>query len=144
MTVEQIETLSKKTRGMAQASLDLIESMYAIAEETQPITGRGIGYKLFTAGLIPSMSTSEMQRVYRLLREARERFMVPWDWIVDETRQLERTPSWDDPDHYVQPVSRSYRRDFWSRGLVREGHRAWRARSGFERVRCGIPRHARI
>ena len=46
MTVEQIETLSKKTRGMAQASLDLIESMYAIAEETQPITGRGIGYKL--------------------------------------------------------------------------------------------------
>jgi hypothetical protein len=119
MTVEQIETRSKKTRGMAQASLDLIDSMYAIAEETQPITGRGIGYKLFTAGLIPSMSTSEMQRVYRLLREARERFMVPWDWVVDETRQLERAPSWDDPDDYVRTVSRSYRRDFWKQQPAR-------------------------
>ena len=46
---EQIETRSKKVRGMAQRSLDLIEAMYAAAEAAQPITGRGIGYKLFTA-----------------------------------------------------------------------------------------------
>ena len=38
---------------MAQRSLDLIEAMYEAAEAAQPITGRGIGYKLFTAGLIP-------------------------------------------------------------------------------------------
>ena len=43
------ETGSKKGRGMAQRSLDLIEAMYAVAEAAQPITGRGIGYKLFTA-----------------------------------------------------------------------------------------------
>ena len=71
---------------MAQRSLDLIEAMYAAAEAAQPITGRGIGYKLFTAGLIPSMATNEMQRVYRLLKEARERGIIPWEWIVDETR----------------------------------------------------------
>ena len=23
--------------------------------------------------------------------------MIPWEWIVDETRELERVPSWDDP-----------------------------------------------
>ena len=40
---------------MAQESLDLIEAMYAVAKAAEPITGRGIGYKLFTAGLIPSM-----------------------------------------------------------------------------------------
>ena len=72
MTAEQIDTRSKKVRGMAQSSLDLIEAMYAAAEAAQPITGSGIGYKLFTRGLIPSMARSEMQRVYRLLREARE------------------------------------------------------------------------
>ena len=53
---------------MARASLDLIEKMSVIAEEAQPITGRGVGYKLFTVGLIPSMSTSDMARVYRLLK----------------------------------------------------------------------------
>jgi hypothetical protein len=80
---EQIETGSKKVRGMARKSLDLIEAMYVAARDAQPITGRGIGYKLFAAGLIPSMAKSEMQRVYRLLKEAREREIIPWDWIVE-------------------------------------------------------------
>ena len=87
---EYFETRSKKGRGMARRSLDLIEAMYAKAEAAQPITGRGVGYKLFAAGLIPSMATNEMQRVYRLLKEARERGDIPWEWIVDETRSLER------------------------------------------------------
>src|SRR5262249_2050505 len=63
---EQFETRSKKGRGMAQRSLHLIDAMYAAAEAAQPITGRGVGYKLFIAGLIPSMAKNEMQRVYRL------------------------------------------------------------------------------
>jgi hypothetical protein len=83
----------RRGRGMAQKSLDLIEAMYAAAEAAQPITGRGIGYKLFTQGLIPSMGRADMQRVYRLLKEARERDDLPWSFIVDETRELERTAS---------------------------------------------------
>jgi hypothetical protein len=98
---------------MAQASLDLIEAMYATAESAQPITGRGIGYKLFARGMIPSMEKSEMQKVYRLLRLAREQGMIPWEWLVDETRELERRPSWDDPADFVHTVGRAYRRDFW-------------------------------
>jgi hypothetical protein len=98
---------------MAQKSLALIEAMYAIAEAAQPITGRGIGYKLFTQRLIPSMGRADMQRVYRLLKEARERDDLPWSFIVDETRELERASSWSNPAEYVECVSRSYRRDFW-------------------------------
>ena len=94
---EQIGTSPKKSRGMAQQSLDLIEAMYAKAKAARPITGRGVGYKLFTAGLIPSMANPEMQRVYRLLKVAREQGYIPWGWIVDETRSLERTATWDDP-----------------------------------------------
>jgi hypothetical protein len=73
--------------------------MYVIAEAAQPITGRGIGYKLFVAGLIPDMSRKSMAKVYRLLKEAREEGIIPWDWIVDETRGEERSASWNDPDH---------------------------------------------
>jgi hypothetical protein len=74
---EHFETGIKKGRGRAKGSLDLIQAMYAAAEAAQPITGRGIGYKLFTAGLIDSMSKNNMQKVYRLLREAREEGTIP-------------------------------------------------------------------
>ena len=111
---EQFETgFKKRGRGMAQESLDLIAAMYAAAEAAQPITGRGVGYKLFAATLISSMEESEMQRVYRLLRVARERGDIPWEWIVDETRELEICSSWADPAAFVRTVSRAYRRDFW-------------------------------
>jgi hypothetical protein len=109
---EQFETGSKKVRGMAQASLDLIEAMRTAAEPAQPITGRGVGYKLFVPRLIASMA--EMPRVYRLLRIAREQGIIPWHWIVDETRQIEqKRQTWADPAAYVRTVSRAYKRDFW-------------------------------
>jgi hypothetical protein len=113
MSTEHFEPCSKKGRGFAKRSLELIEAMHTITEAGQPITGRGVGYKLFTAGLIPSMAKSEMQRVYRLLREAREREIIPWNWVVDETRSLERVPTWSNPAEYAECVARSYRRDFW-------------------------------
>ena len=118
---EQFQTGSKKPvrRGMARASLDLIGAMYDIAEAAEPITGRGVGYKLFTAGLIKSMSVNEMQKVYRLLRIAREQGEIPWEWIVDETRELERVSTWSNPAAYAKCVARSYRRDFWNQQPVR-------------------------
>jgi hypothetical protein len=112
---DQIETCFKKVRGMAQESIDLVAAMHAAAEQSQPITGRGVGYKLFTRGLISSMGVLDMQRVYRLLRIARERGKIPWEWIVDETRQIEQKRStWADPAAYVRAVHRSYKRDFWA------------------------------
>jgi hypothetical protein len=119
MTDEYFETGIKKGRGMARRSLDLIEAMRDLAEAAQPITGRGIGYKLFTAGLIPSMARSEMARVYRLLKEARERGLIPWEWIVDETRSIERVSTWANPAAYARAVARSYRRDFWDQQPAR-------------------------
>jgi hypothetical protein len=114
MSKEQNDTGFKKTpRGMSRRSLDLIDAMHQIAEAAHPITGRGVGYKLFTAGLIPSMSRSDMQRVYRLLKEAREQGIIPWHWIVDEARQFERVSSWNDPEAFAECAARGYRLDFW-------------------------------
>jgi hypothetical protein len=107
---EQIETGSKK-RGMAKASLYLIDAMVPIVRALQPITGRGVGYQLFTRKLTGSMG--DMPRVYRLLRIAREHGYIPWSWIVDETRDEERRPSWSDPEEFARCAVNSYRRDFW-------------------------------
>jgi hypothetical protein len=48
---KQTETGLKKGRGRAQRSTDLINSMYTAAKKAQPITGRGVGYKLFIVSL---------------------------------------------------------------------------------------------
>jgi hypothetical protein len=104
---------------MAQSSLDLIKAMHRICAAAQPINGRGVGYKLFTAKLIASMGRGDMQRVYRLLKEAREQGIIPWPWIVDETRELERVSCWEDSNAYTRAVIRSYRRDYWSQQPVR-------------------------
>lgn len=119
MRPEQIGTGPKKVRGLAQASLDMIDAMYRICAATWPITGRGVGYKLFALGLIASMSTREMKKVYRLLKIAREQNMIPWEWIVDETRELEQVATWRDPASYVRAVRRSYRRDLWADQPIR-------------------------
>ena len=115
---EYFETSSKKGRGMAQASLDLIKKMYAITKKVQPVTGRGVGYKLFVKKLIKSMETNDMAKVYRLLRIAREQGIIPWDWIVDENRSLEQRATWANPEAFARCVARSYRRDFWNQQPV--------------------------
>jgi hypothetical protein len=102
--------------------LALIDAMVKIVEAAQPITGRGVGYKLFVQKLIASMKIMDMQRVYRLLKEARERDIIPWGWIVDESRQLEKTASWRDPDAYVNTLARPYspliRNAYNNRGVI--------------------------
>jgi len=55
MTTEYFGTGPKKGRGMAKESAVLMMAMRDIVEECQPITGRGVGYRLFARGLIPSM-----------------------------------------------------------------------------------------
>ena len=118
---EYFETSSKKPqgRGRAKKTLDLIDTMYRIVEAAQPITGRGVGYKLFVAKLSPSMSTNDMQKVYRLLKETREEGILPWEWIVDESRQLEKTASWDDPEAFTRSMINGYRREYWNQQPVR-------------------------
>src|SRR3981081_2002081 len=65
------------------------------------------------------MARSEMQRVYRLLKEAREEGDIPWEWIVDETREIERAPTWDNTAAHDRWSARSQRRAFWNQQPVR-------------------------
>jgi hypothetical protein len=111
---EQIEPSSnlttKKSRGRNKSTIKLVEAMKKIAEESRPITGRGVGYKLFAAGLIENMN--QMNVVYRALKLAREDGIIPWDWIVDETRDLEMVGGIFDSE-VVFARDFFYRRDLW-------------------------------
>ena len=107
--VEQIQPSIKKVRGRNKATIQLVEAMREIAEESKPITGRGIGYKLFTRKLIDGMAS--MPKVYRDLTNARKDGIIQWEWIVDETRDLEKIGVWKNGALFAR--SFFYRRDLW-------------------------------
>ncbi len=106
-------------RGKGHRSLKLIDACTEILEEIQPATVRAVCYRLFTMGLIDSMSKNETNRVGRQLVDAREAGTIPWSWIVDETRAVESVSTWADPEKFADDVTRAYRRDKWAAQPVR-------------------------
>jgi hypothetical protein len=103
------------SRGKGCASIALIAAAHEILEEIRPATVRAVCYRLFTLGLIENMGKSQTNRVSKQLVYAREQGMIPWEWVVDETRGAERPPCWDDPVEFARVVQRSYRRNRWAR-----------------------------
>lgn len=106
--------MSNRGRGKSRRSLELIEASWRILEEIQPASVRAVCYRLFVAGLIANMSKGETNRVSTQLTYAREHGLIPWSWIVDETRAAERYNAWENPAAFVESVKRSYRRDRWA------------------------------
>lgn len=100
-------------RGKSRASLDLIQAAYEVLETIQPASVRAVCYQLFIRRVIPDMSLSNTRRVGAQLVYAREHEIIPWSWIVDETREAERVNQFANADEFADAVQRSYRRDRW-------------------------------
>jgi hypothetical protein len=105
--------VTRKGRGRAAATLDMIDAMVEIAREIQPCSVRALAYQLFNRKLIPSMGKLETQKVSRWATIAREEGRMPWEWIVDQTRQEQVVSTWSDPAEFGRSVRRSYRRNKW-------------------------------
>jgi hypothetical protein len=101
-------------RGRAKATLDLIDTCIKIIEERQPITVRGVCYCLFVLKLIPSMAKKHTQRISRVLTGAREDRLIPWDWIVDDSRHMQGWAQYSGLQEFGEEISDLYARDFWS------------------------------
>lgn len=100
-------------RGKSKKSLHLIQSAYEVLETIQPASVRAVCYQLFIRRVIPDMSLSSTRKVGAQLVYAREHDLIPWDWIVDETREAERVSQWQDAAQFADVVQRAYRRDRW-------------------------------
>lgn len=106
-------------RGPADKTKRLIEAAYEIARERQPISVRGVSYVVFeTYGLITSMAKKETDKVGNALRHARNSGLIPWDWIVDTSRQgrTYNFGGYDTPEAYINELLEVnlYRKDYWS------------------------------
>ena len=101
-------------RGKSAKNWDLVITARDILRKIQPATVRAVCYRLFIAGVIASMEKANTKRVSGQLTWAREQQIIPWRWIVDETREAEYVPSWDHPADFADSISRQYRRDNWA------------------------------
>lgn len=105
---------ARRGRGFGKKSLALIEAGTAILESIQPASVRAVAYQLFNRKLIASMDKNETDKVSRALTAGRERGLIPWEWIVDETREIKGWNVWRNPAEYADAVMSSYSRDWWS------------------------------
>jgi hypothetical protein len=85
-----------------------------VAQRIQPASIRANAYQQFVLGLTSNMAKTVTNQVSRMLTDLRETGDIPWSWIVDENRAVERTPSWGDPAEFSEAVKSQYRRDRWA------------------------------
>jgi len=104
----------RKGRGRSAKSLELVEAAKRILREIQPCSVRAVCYRLFTEKLIPDMGKKSTGAVGTQLVWAREQGMIPWNWIVDETREAEVIPSWSDPESIINSAVKQYRKNYWA------------------------------
>lgn len=101
--------------GFRGENLALAAVATEIALNEQPITLRGLMYRVVSAGWLPSTDRTHYTRLGRLMTRLRERGDVPFSWIVDNVRSTIKPPSWSGLESFVDTVARAYRKDFWAR-----------------------------
>lgn len=113
-------------RGKSRKSIELIEFAVDWFAENHPASVRACCYQLFIAGHIASMSKNETNKVSRLLRDAREQGLLPWEHVTDESRGMEQAMQWNDPATRIRAAAggswrdQRYRVEVWSeKGTVR-------------------------
>lgn len=109
----------ERGRGKSSKNLELIGAALEILKEIQPASVRAVCYRLFVRKLLADMSKGSTDRVSRQLTDARERGWLPWKWIADGTREIERPNTWDSPAELLEAAASQYRRDWWEQQRVR-------------------------
>jgi len=104
----------RKGRGKSAKSLQIIAAAKRILQEIQPCSVRAVCYRLFTEKLITNMGKKSTDAVGTQLVWAREQGLIPWQWIVDETREAEVIPSWRNPESIIDAAVKQYRKDYWA------------------------------
>ena len=85
-----------------------------IALQENPITLRGLFYRVVSAGVLPSTDAKHYKRIGRVMTKLRESGVVPFSWLIDSLRSTVKPSSWSGVNDYVETVRDCYRKDFWA------------------------------
>jgi hypothetical protein len=101
--------------GITDRNLEIGILAYDVLFQAQPMTLRGLFYRIVSAGLLPATDKVYYTRLGRLMTTLRKRKVIPCHWIVDQLRADMKPSSWADAMDYGHTCQTSYRLDYWSR-----------------------------
>ena len=102
-----------KRRRRTNAQLEAIdEAIIAAVTEENPVTLRGVYYRVVSAGAVEKTEAG-YRLVGRQLLKLRRAGTIPYSWITDGTRWVTRPRTWTDVDEMLEEVTSSYRRELW-------------------------------
>ena len=81
------EGFHTKTLALALVATDILM-------DEQPITLRGLMYRVVSAGWLPSTDQKYYSQLGRIMTQLREHGLVSFDWIVDGIRMTDKPSSW--------------------------------------------------
>ncbi|MDM4015270.1 hypothetical protein [Roseiconus lacunae] len=100
--------------GLRGDSYELAVIAGELAIECQPITLRGLFYRVVSTGFFPSTAKKYYDKLQRLLSSLRDAGWIPYDWIVDNLRATIKPSSWSGLEDFTDTVRGAYRKDFWA------------------------------
>jgi hypothetical protein len=111
-----------KAKNFGDANRRIIQIASQIAEEYAAdgydLTLRQLYYQFVARGYIANRQ-SEYKRLGSIVNDARLAGLIDWGHLVDRTRNLQSPSVWDDPEHIIGVVARSYRLSRWDDQPVR-------------------------
>ncbi len=109
-TLEHLVSL-RQLRG---DSHELAAIATELAIEFQPITLRGLFYRVVSVGYFPSTDHKYYSKLGRLLCTLRRSGLIPYEWIVDNLRSTLKASSWSGLEDFADTTRDAYRKDFWA------------------------------
>jgi hypothetical protein len=91
----------------------LRDGLYAIVEAGQPMTLRSVFYRAVAAKLLEKTENEYRMALGRPLVAMRENGRMPYEWIVDTTRRVEKPATFSSPEEALTALLENYRRELW-------------------------------
>jgi hypothetical protein len=109
----ETNTLNGHRYRRTNAELAQIDSaILEIAEAEEPVTVRGLFYRVMSRGLVPKTEKGYSVVQRRTLRLRREGDL-PYGWITDGSRLRLKPKTWSSTQAALENTAKMYRRDLW-------------------------------
>jgi hypothetical protein len=103
--------LDKPRERRTKAEIEVIRAaILQVVGSDPPMTVRQVFYQLLVRGVIEKTEAEYQNVVIRLISEMRLDGSLPWDWIVDESRRMRVTQTFDNIKDAIEHTARTYRR----------------------------------
>ena len=103
----------KRNRRTKVEMRELRDGLFALAELHHPLTIRQLFYRAVATSLIDKSQTEYDNVVVRLVGLMREEGVIPFEWIVDNTRWMRKPQTYHGLESMLRLTQRTYRRSIW-------------------------------